>query len=256
MKRITTVLIIAASLLLATTAFAANFTDQFTGMEFVGVKSGCFQMGDTFGDSNADEKPVHQVCVDSFFIGKYEVTQAQYQKVMGKNPSDFKKCGPNCPVETVSWEDAQEFTRQLNAKTGRNFRLPYEAEWEYAARSGGRNEQFAGTSDLDGLGGYAWFGDNSSGKTHPVGTRRPNGLGIYDMIGNVREWCMDWYDEKYYSKGQQKNPHGALSGSGRVMRGASSYDSGGRVRAAYRDSGAPSLRDSSVGFRLLLPEVK
>jgi len=225
-------------------------------IEMVRVPGGCFQMGDTFGEGKSDEK-AHQVCVDDFSIGKYEVTQAQYQAVMGNNPSGFKECGPNCPVENVSWEDAQEFTRQLNDLTGRNYRLPYEAEWEYAARSGGKNEQFAGTSDLDELGAYAWFVDNSGKKTHQVGTRRPNGLGIYDMSGNVWEWCKDWYDSKYYEKSPQKNPRGPLSGSLRVIRGGSWNHSAGIARAAHRNSSyEPGYRSRDLGFRLVLPSVR
>jgi len=252
-----TVLCTLAILALSVTAGqAADYTDPTTGMEFVRVKGGCYQMGDTFGDGDASEKPVHEVCVDDFYIGKYEVTQGQYQRIMGNNPAYFKECGANCPVEKVSWEDAQEFTRQINDKSGRNFRLPYEVEWEYAARSGGRKEQFAGTTDLDDLGGYAWFEDNSGKKTHPVGTRRPNGLGIYDMSGNVWEWCKDWYDGGYYAKSPQKNPRGPMSGSGRVLRGGSWFNSAGDARAAYRSRSEPGDRDLNYGFRLVLPAVQ
>jgi formylglycine-generating enzyme required for sulfatase activity len=224
-------------------------------IEMVSVKGGCYQMGDTFGDGVSNEKPVHQVCVSDFQIGKYEVTQAQWVAVMGSNPSAFKECGGNCPVENVSWEDAQEFIRQLNDLTGKNYRLPYEVEWEYAARSGGRQEQFAGTSDLDELGAYAWFGDNSGKKTHPVGTRKPNALGLYDMSGNVWEWCKDWYDDKYYEKSPRKNPRGPLSGSGRVLRGGSWNDSAGGARASYRFN-SPGFRNCNFGFRLVLPSVR
>lgn len=224
-------------------------------IEMVRVSGGCFQMGDTFGEGGSDEK-VHQVCVDDFSIGKYEVTQGQYQAVMGSNPSRFKECGMNCPVEQVSWEDAQEFTWQLNDLTGRNYRLPYEAEWEYAARSGGKNDQFAGTSDLDELGAYAWFEDNSGKKTHQVGTRRPNGLGIYDMSGNVWEWCKDWHDSKYYEKSPQKNPRGPLSGTLRVVRSGCWFFSAGDARAAHRGGAEPGYRGHAFGFRLVLPSVR
>jgi formylglycine-generating enzyme required for sulfatase activity len=235
---------------LAGTAYAEPNIDM------VFVKGGCYQMGDTFGDGDATEKPVHNVCVSDFYIGKYVVTQNQWQAVMGNNPSDFKQCGGNCPVETVSWEDAQEFIRQLNSQTGRNYRLPYEAEWEYAARSGGKQEQWAGTSDMDELGAYAWFVDNSGKTTHPVGTRRPNGLGLYDMTGNVWEWCKDWYDAEYYKKSPEKNPRGALSGSNRVIRGGSWHFTAGDARAAARDYYDPSYRGSNRGFRLVLPAVQ
>jgi len=222
-------------------------------IEMVRVKGGCYQMGDAFGDGGASEKPVHQVCVDDFSIGKYVVTQAQWQAVMGNNPSYFKACGGNCPVEQVSWEDAQEFIWQLNDQTGKNYRLPYEAEWEYAARSGGKREQWAGTSNLAELGAYAWYEGNSGKQTHPVGTRRPNGLGLYDMSGNVQEWCEDWYGADYYKISPEKNPRGPLSGSVPVLRGGSLSDPAGNVRAAYRNNFAPSYRIIYSGFRLVLP---
>ena len=131
-----------------------SYTDPTTGMEFVFVKGGCYQMGDTFGDGYSDEKPVHEVCVDDFYIGKYEVTQAQWEKVMGNNPSYFKNCD-NCPVEQVSWNDIQEFINRLNSKAGGNkYRLPTEAEWEYAARSGEKREKYSGGDDCDSVGWY------------------------------------------------------------------------------------------------------
>jgi len=148
-------------------------------------------MGDTFGDGKKDEKPSHKVCVNDFYLGIYEVTQGQWEKVMGNNPSSFKK-GNNYPVERVSWEDVQQFIHRLNSQTGRKYRLPTEAEWEYAARSGGKQEKYAGTNQEGELKEYAWFTANSDFQTHPVGQKRPNGLGIYDMIGNVSEWCADW----------------------------------------------------------------
>ena len=225
-------------------------------IEMVRVKGGCYQMGDAFGDGGAAEKPVHQVCVDDFSIGKYVVTQAQWQAVMGNNPSYFKACGGNCPVEQVSWEDAQEFIWQLNDQTGKNYRLPYEAEWEYAARSGGKREQWAGTSNLAELGAYAWYEGNSGKQTHPVGTRRPNGLGLYDMSGNVWEWCEDWYGADYYKGGPEKNPRGPLSGSVPVLRGGSWSDPLGSVRAAYHNNFTASYRISYSGFRLVLPAVR
>ena len=242
-------LIAATIAMTAVTAFAAPNIDM------VFVKGGCYQMGDTFGNGSTNEKPVHQVCVSDFYMGKYPVTQSQYYEVMGTNPSEFKQCGGNCPVENVNWEDAQEFIRRLNDKTGRNYRLPYEAEWEYAARSGGKQEKWAGTSDRDELGAYTWIKDNSGETTHPVGTRRPNGLGLYDMSSNVFEWCKDWYGE-YDEKSPQKNPTGPLSGSERVMRGARWDFTAGAVRVAGRFFGIPSYRGYGSGFRLVLPPVQ
>jgi formylglycine-generating enzyme len=250
MKQMIAGIIVVAALVVATVANAAP------GIEMVYVSGGCFQMGNTFSGGVPSEKPVHQVCIDGFNMGKYLVTQAQWVALMGNNPSHFKECGGNCPVEQVSWKDVQEFIGKLNDQTGKNYRLPYEAEWEYAARSGGKQEQWAGTSDMNELGAYAWFGDNSDKTTHPVGTRRPNGLGLYDMTGNVWEWCSDWFDADYYKKSPEKNPRGALSGSNHVMRGGSWGGTPGSVRAAYRVGGSPSFRDYLIGFRLVLPAVR
>ena len=155
--------------------------------------------------------------VGGFWIGKYTVTQGQWQKVMGNNPSGFKK-GDNYPVETVSWDDAKEFIRKLNGKSGYTFRLPTEAEWEYAARSGGKAEKYAGGNDIDAV---AWYVANSGRSTHPVGTKAPNGLGIYDMSGNVWQWCEDKYDAEAYKKHQRNNPISSSGGSLKVLRGGS-----------------------------------
>lgn len=216
------------------------------GIELVFVKGGCFQMGDTFGDGEADEKPVHEVCVDDFSMGKYEVTQGQWKAIMGNNPSYFKDYGDTCPVEKVSWNDIQDFIQKLNSRTGKRYRLPTEAEWEYAARSGGKNEKYAGTND--NLDDYAWYTSNSGSKTHPVGQKRPNNLGLYDMSGNVWEWVQDWYDAGYYKNSPKNNPQGPSSGTSVVLRGGSWYDSPGFVRASYRLIGYPSGRFLSGGF--------
>ena len=225
-------------------------TDPIKAIEFVLIKGGCFQMGDTFGDGQADEKPVHTVCVDDYYIGKYEVTQGQWQSVMGNNPSYFKNCGEKCPVEQVSWNDIQEFIKKLNAKTGKKYRLPTEAEWEYAARSGGKKEKYAGTSSDVELGKYAWYSANSGGSTHPSGQKQPNSLGLYDMTGNVWEWCQDWYGEKYYSQSPRKNPSGPLSGTRRVLRGGAWIFEPAGIRAATRYGLTPASRSDLYGFRL------
>ncbi len=226
----------------------ATHTDSETGMEFVFVRGGCCQMGDTFGEGAGDEKPVHEVCVDDFYMGKYEVTQGAWRKVMGNNPSYFKK-GDRYPVERVSWNDVQDYIRKLNKRSGRNYRLPTEAEWEYAAKSGGKREKYAGSNSVDDV---AWYNGNSGGTTHRVGTKQPNGLGLYDMSGNVWEWCQDWYDEDYYSSSPRQNPTGPVSGEERLYRGGGWYDFPWLVRAAYRFRYSPGNAGNNVGFRLSL----
>lgn len=205
------------------------------------VKGGCFQMGDTFGDGESDEKPVHEVCVDGIYMDMYEVTQKAYREEMGKSPSHFK--GDDNPVENVTWHDAKQYCE----KAGK--RLPTEAEWENAARSGGKREKYAGTSSDSELGEYAWYNDNSGNKTHPVGQKKPNGVGLYDMSGNVWEWVEDWYDSIYYKNSPMNNPKGPDSGDGRVLRSSSwGYDSM-RVRSANRDRYYPDGRNLYLGFR-------
>jgi formylglycine-generating enzyme len=222
-------------------------------IEMVFVKGGCFMMGDGFGDGSVDEKPVHEACIDDYLIGKYEVTQAQWQAIMGKNPAEFDSCGPDCPVENVTWIDVQEFIARLNKATGKNYRLPYETEWEYAARSGGKKEKWAGTSDADKLDDYAWLGDNSGEQPHRVGSKKPNGLGLHDMTGNVWEWVEDCYDATYYRKSSGKNPRGPQSGPLRVVRGGSWYDMAGDARASARSDYSTLFRNSALGFRLAAP---
>jgi len=228
--------------------YGKSFEDPVTGMEFVFVKGGCFEMGDTFGDGDPDEKPVHEVCVDDFYLGKYEVTQEQWEIVTGNNPSRFKE--RDRPVEQVSWNDVQQFIRRLNDQSGRKFRLPTEAEWEYAARSGGRREKYAGTDQEGELGQYAWYVVNSGRITHPVGKKRPNGLGLYDMSGNVWEWCADRYGENYYQGSPKNNPEGPFNGSYRVLRGGSWFDDPGFMRAAFRYRFPSAIPGSLYGFRL------
>jgi sulfatase modifying factor 1 len=218
--------------------------------EMVFVEGGTFQMGSSSGDS--DEQPVHSVTLSSFSIGKYEVTQAQWKAVMGNNPSNFGGCD-NCPVETVSWNDVQEFIRKLNAQTGKNYRLPTEAEWEFAAKGGkqSRGYIYSGSNDL---GSVAWYSDNSESKTHPVGSKQGNELGIYDMSGNVWEWCSDWYGP--YSSYNETNPTGASSGQNRVLRGGGWNYFASYCRAANRIRRDPGSRSIDLGFRLVLPAVR
>jgi|GEM_PF-1313025 len=230
--------------------------DPIKAIDFVLVKGGCFQMGDTFGDGQADEQPVHTVCVDDFYIGKYEVTQGQWQSIMGSNPSFFKNCGEKCPVEQVSWNDIQGFLTKLNAKTGKTYRLPTEAEWEYAARSGGKKEKYAGTSSDAALGKYAWYNANAGLRMRPVGQKQPNGLGLFDMTGNAWEWCQDWYGEAYYSQSTRKNPAGPQSGTRRVLRGGSWLFEPAGIRAATRYALLPEVKGDLYGFRLSISVPK
>jgi formylglycine-generating enzyme required for sulfatase activity len=227
---------------------AATITDPTTGMVLVKVAGGTYTMGDTFGDGDGNERPTHEVTLDDFYIGRYEVTQAQWEAVMGSNPSYFTSCGANCPVEEVSWNDVQTFITNLNQMRGTQYRLPTEAEWEYAARSGGRSERYSGGADVNAV---AWYWENSGSTTHPVGGKQANGLGLYDMSGNVWEWVNDWYGS--YNGALQTNPTGPSTGSNRVLRGGSwSYDAI-YVRASSRDYDYPDSRDYVLGFRLAAP---
>jgi formylglycine-generating enzyme required for sulfatase activity len=215
------------------------------------VPGGTFMMGCTSeqGDDCEDhERPAHQVSLSSFQIGKYEVTQAQWETVMGNNPSYSKNC-PNCPVETVYWYDIQDFISRLNAKTGKKYRLPTEAEWEYAARGGNRSRgnKYSGSNNLDEV---AWYDQTSGSKTHSVGGKKPNELGIYDMIGNVWEWCGDWHG--YYSNSSQSNPKGPSSGSRRVLRGSGWFGNAKNCRVSNRFFNSPDIRNYNGGFRLVL----
>jgi formylglycine-generating enzyme required for sulfatase activity len=229
-----------------------SYTEAETGMEFVLVKGGCYQMGDTFGDGYENEKPVHEVCLGDYYIGKFEVTQGQWKTVQGNNPSYFRNCGDTCPVENLSWDNAQAFIRILNRRTGKTYRLPTEAEWEYAARSGGKREKWAGTSNEAELGEYAWYSGNSGNRTHPVGRKKPNGIGIYDMSGNVWEWVQDIYSGTAYSSPVRNNPVYTGSGPGHVFRGGSWFYHPRGVRAAFRNHRAPFniIRHHNVGLRL------
>lgn len=223
---------------------------------FVAVPGGCFEMGDLFGDGALEEGPVHEVCVNDFYMGKYEVTQKEWEKLMstflkGNNPSCFKAC-PNCPVEKVSWNDVQAFIKKLRQKTGMHFRFPTEAEWEYAARSGGKREKYAGTSDDLKIELYAWYAGNSEVKTHPVGLKKPNGLGLYDMSGNIKEWVADWYGGDYYSDSPGDNPQGPSSGVVRVLRGGSWGNEARHVRTAVRIRSLLDHQHCGNGFRLSL----
>jgi len=215
-------------------------------IDMVYVEGGTFQMGSNAGSN--DEKPVHRVSISSFYIGKYEVTQKQWREVMGTNPSRFSGCD-NCSVERVSWNDIQEFIRKLNEKTRMNYRLPTEAEWEYAARGGNKSRGYK-YSGSNTVGDVAWYYENSGKKTHAVGLRQSNELGIYDMSGNVYEWCSDWYSDIYYKTTPVDNPKGSYTGEYKVLRGGSWSSNEHFCRSANRDVFFPDYSNYYNGFRL------
>ena len=221
-------------------------------IEMVKVEAGTFMMGATSEMQThlKWEVPVHQVSLSNdYYIGKNEVTQALWQSVMGNNPSYYK--GKNLPMENISWKDCQKFISKLNKKTGRKFRLPTEAEWEYAARGGNKScgYQYSGSSNISDV---AWYEGNSGNKTHPVGTKQANELGIYDMSGNVEEWCQDWYDS--YGSSSQSNPTGAVSGAFRVNRGGNYFVDSMFCRSSCRSFITPYYHDIRLGLRLVLSE--
>ena len=267
----------------STTSSSSQTVKNSIGMEFVKIPSGSFMMG---SDKNDNEKPIHKVTISQeFWMQKTEVTQSQWQAVMENNPSNFK--GNNLPVENVSWDDAQEFIKKLNAKGEGTYRLPTEAEWEYAARAGAtcaritvleqqiailenkpaedRNyedaKQFVKlkkelddctTGDYAGnLDAMAWYKTNSDKKTQAVATKQANAWGLYNMHGNVWEWCQDWYGSDYYANSASVNPTGATSGSDRVLSGGSWHDAAVYLRSAYRSDDTPSFRGDNVGFRVV-----
>ncbi len=242
--------------------YCLSYTDAVTGMEFVPVKGGCFEMGDTFGEGYFAEGPAHVVCLDDFRIGRHEVTKQQWKTVMGDSAQNAGG-EENHPVGSVNYHDVQAFIEKLNQRTGKQYRLPTEAEWEYACRSGGKKERFAGLTNRDDLFLYANFCDASCQYNwmttdqddgyegpSPVGTYRPNGLGLYDMSGNVWEWVADWFDQNYYERSPTYNPGGPDSGSDRVIRGGCWLSGQFYPRCAYRLGIPASMREADIGFRL------
>lgn len=246
-------------------------------LELILIEAGSFRMG---SERNGQEKPVHQVTISKpFYLGTYEVTQGQWHAVMGTNPSYFQKCGTNCPVENVSWNMAQQFIARLNSRSdGNNFRLPTEAEWEYAAQAGTAGDQ------ADNVDEMAWYANNAGDKsfdadkiflensdpeafnkrvvgngnrTHPVGGKKPNSWGLYDMLGNVLEWCQDWADGEYYGKSPTIDPKGPPTGFAKVMRGGSWGSYAANVRPAFRNLDTPDAFYGDYGFRVVaVPAAK
>lgn len=235
-------------------------------IEMVLVEGGNFTMGcasEQWKDCRDNELPAHQVTLSDYYIGKYEITQSQWEDIMGENNSHFKGCA-TCPVENVSWNDAQVFIDKLNTKTGKTYRLPTEAEWEYAARGGNKSSGYkhSGSNDIDSVAWHnynsrsnetdsiVWDNSDNGSRTHAVGTKKANELGIYDMNGNVLEWCDDRF--KKYSRAPQINPTGANKGNWRILRGGSWNCALNCWRLSYREYGAQDHRYNRVGLRLAL----
>ena len=218
-------------------------------MVLVRIPAGEFDMGTESTDYSDLElsRPVHRVSVPTFYIGKYEVTQEQWRAVMGSDPSSF--AGDDNPVEQVSWDDAKAFCAALADRTGYAIRLPSEAEWEYACRAGTTTEYYFG-DDESQLDDYGWYSGNSGSETHPVGQKTPNALGLYDMYGNLWEWCEDWSHDNYEGAPADGSAWLSPAGSVRVLRGGSWYHYARHCRSAHRDRGGSDSRYDHVGFRV------
>ena len=223
-----------------------------TELEMVEISGGKFRMGSPEGEGHDDERPQHEVTVPNFFMGKYPVTQAQYEAVMGKNPSRFKENGANRPVEKVSWNNAKEFCRKLSELTGKNYRLPSEAEWEYACRAGTQTKYYFGDSDSN-LDEFAWYGSNSESRTHEVGEKLANAFGLHDMHGNVWEWCEDSWHDNYKKAPTDGSAWVDKKSEGYVSRGGSWSNYAVNCRSAFRDNGFNADFDliNSNGFRVV-----
>lgn len=244
-------------------AMAANagqvLTEARTGMELVAVPGGSFRMGNIWEDGGRDERPVHLVQVAPFYLARHPVTQGQWQQVIGANPaaeSGEVFVGDDKPVVNVSWDQAQEFINRLNELSGEQFRLPSEAEWEYAARSGGREQKWAGTSEEKLLPDYAWYSANSESRLQPVGRKLPNDLGLYDLSGNVWEWCADTWHPDYEGAPADScawpagDPGDLQAAKRRVLRGGSWNFNALNARTTYRDWNDTDYRFFVIGLRL------
>ncbi|MBO4582145.1 MAG: SUMF1/EgtB/PvdO family nonheme iron enzyme [Bacteroidales bacterium] len=230
-----------------------KFTVGEVVLEMIKVEGGTFMMGATpeqGGDVNSDEKPVHEVTLESFYIGKYLVTQALWNEIMDFNPSHFS--GEDLPVEQVNWYSCQQFVQKLSERTGKVFRLPTEAEWEFAARGGVKSEGFkySGSNNINEV---AWHDEDwDRGSTHPVGTKAPNELGIYDMSGNVREWCQDWYANAYSAAAPLNMENNPAVKVNKVLRGGGWLSYAGNCRVSNRNYSNPQTGYSNIGFRVVM----
>lgn len=254
-KSVSLVLVTLAISLAGQSAQAVDYK-TFRGIRFVKIEPGCFEMGrdKNFKESLKSELPAHKVCIQkAFYLGETELTQGQWEEVMGSNPSKFKV--RNYPVERVTWNEVQEFIQRLNKlEGGENYRLPTEAEWEYAARAGTRSVYSYG-DDAEKLTKYAWFGNEGyRGSSKEVAKKQPNPWGLYDIHGNVWEWVQDWYSEGYYTSSPANDPKGPAIGQYKVYRGGSWVSKAFNLRSALRYSGLPVTRSSDIGFRLVRQE--
>lgn len=217
-------------------------------IKMVLIKGGCFMMGDPTAEGDDDERPAHEVCVGDYYLSETEVTLELYDAVM--EGVDLSGLDPKTPVTNISWRWLNNFISELNKRTKGFYRLPTEAEWEYAAREGGKNVKWAGTDNESELSDYAWFADNSEGGLHPVKQKKPNKLGLYDMNGNAAEWVEDYYAFDFYQTSTKKNPYGPDMSSWRTVRGGSSEDASFKARNTYRYALEPLHRTRTIGFRL------
>lgn len=222
------------------------------------VEGGTFMMGQDNPDiackgCTQDEQPIHRVTLNSYYIGKYEVTQKEWNDIMNDNPNYEEDCS-NCPVEGISWIDIQEFIKKLNSKTGKIFRLPTEAEWEFAAKGGIKSQKFA-YSGSNVVADVSWSSLKKDKKIHSVGQKKPNELGIYDMSGNVWEWCNDLYDGNYYTISPTVNPTGPTIGKDRVLRGGAFYSQSNDIRVTARYRFFPTFKTNANGFRLAMSVI-
>jgi len=232
-------------------------SDKSTDIEMILVEGGTFTMGCTAlrkSDCISDEAPQHSVTLEGFYIGKYEITQLQWRIIMGSDPPElnFKGCD-NCPAERISWNDAMEFISKLNQLTGKTYRLPTEAEWEYAARGGNKSKSYtySGSNNADDV---AWFNKNSSGRTHNAGLNKANELGLFDMSGNAWEWCQDWYEDTFYTTSPGLNPVNLKTGQYKVLRGGSWIGGTEMLRVSRRHRNSPGDRGLYSGLRLVRPK--
>lgn len=275
LSRIRLLLLIVVCCVVTVCPASAEPAGDFVERGFVSVPAGCFQMGNGFGDGYFTELPVHEVCVSSFEMAIFPVTRGAFKEFVddANYRTEAEKSGgcyvydgvawkhdrsanwrfpgfvqdDSHPVVCVSWNDSVAYASWFSKINRREYRLPTEAEWEYAARSGGKSERYAGSNDITDV---AWFSGNSENTTHPVGQKRANGLGLYDMSGNVWQWTRDWYGENYYRESPRTDPIGAAVGTKRIFRGGSwFYDARGN-RTSYRDFYAPNFKSSYLGFRL------